>query len=163
MNSYDIEHPLESLRYSKRVLKRAQYEAFDFTIDGGTVIVRNESHEHPEDHEYRVRFVHGKPVSCTCPADRHFVEVCKHRLAIVIRKPLLEAAREAERRAIEAGQPPGVSSSFDESSAPVTEADPLVEAENGRRDVNDEQRCDCRYLSGFPCWKCVEVGRESVP
>jgi hypothetical protein len=75
-----------------RVLKRAQYEAFAFTVDADGVQVRNHSHADPAAHTYRVTIADGLPATCTCPADDRFDGACKHRIAVAIRRPLLEAA-----------------------------------------------------------------------
>lgn len=53
-----------------------------------------ESWDDPEDHEYRVSVVDGVPTVCECPADRYHDEVCKHRVAVAIRRPVLAAAVE---------------------------------------------------------------------
>lgn len=79
------------MELTNRVLKRAQYEAFTFTIGADGVIVRNESHADPDNHEYQVTVTHGKPVDCECPADDHYESACKHRVAVAIRKPVMEA------------------------------------------------------------------------
>lgn len=86
-------HVLERLNPSLTVLKRAQYEAFSFALHEGDVLVRNESHADPRNHEYRVRIRDGLPASCECPADRYHTGPCKHRVAVAIRKPVLDAAR----------------------------------------------------------------------
>ncbi|WP_306061847.1 SWIM zinc finger family protein [Natronococcus wangiae] len=39
----------------------------------------------------------GLPHSCTCSADEHHQGACKHRVAVAIRTPVLEAARTAQR------------------------------------------------------------------
>jgi len=39
----------------------------------------------------------GLPHSCPCPADEHYQGACKHRVAVAIRTPILEAARNAQR------------------------------------------------------------------
>ena len=69
---------LERLSPTNRVLKRAQYEAFAFSLYDGDVLVRNESHLNPADHEYRVTVVDGIPTACECPADKRFDGLCKH-------------------------------------------------------------------------------------
>jgi len=55
---------LDSLEPTNRVLKRAQYEAFEFSLLDGDIRVRNESHQNPADHEYRVTVVDGVPAAC---------------------------------------------------------------------------------------------------
>lgn len=85
-------HVLERLDPSSTVLKRAQYEAFSFTLYEGDVLVRNESHAEPMNHEYRVTVQDGVPATCECPADRYHSGPCKHRVAVAIRTPVLDAA-----------------------------------------------------------------------
>lgn len=84
--------PLSELETTNRILKRAQYEAFAFTVTDDGVVVRNESHADPADHEYRVTVKEGIPVTCECPADEHYEGACKHRVAVAIREPVLQAA-----------------------------------------------------------------------
>ncbi|WP_324759518.1 SWIM zinc finger family protein [Haloarcula sp. GH36] len=94
-------HPLEHLDFSTTVAKRAQYEALALSIFGTDILVRNESHETPSDHEYLVTVEDGLPVSCTCPADARFDGACKHRVAVAIQRPLLDVLR-----CQQAGEPP---------------------------------------------------------
>ena len=55
---------LERLSPTNRILKRAQYEAFAFSPYDVDVLVRNESHLNPADHEYRITVVDGIPTTC---------------------------------------------------------------------------------------------------
>lgn len=73
-----------------RILKRAQYEAFSFSLVDGGVRVRNESHHHPSNHEYRVTVSEGVPTDCECPAESAFEHPCKHRVAIAVRPRILD-------------------------------------------------------------------------
>ena len=82
---------LEQLNPTTRVLKRAQYEAFEFSLFDGDVIVRNESHSHPKDHEYRVSIIDSVPTACECLADQHNDGPCKHRVAVAIRPLIIES------------------------------------------------------------------------
>jgi hypothetical protein len=84
--------PLERLEYSRRVLKRAQYEALEFSLIGGDIRVRNASHAEPGAHEYRVTITDGQPVACTCPFDTRSSQACKHRVGVAIRPAILQAA-----------------------------------------------------------------------
>jgi hypothetical protein len=84
--------PLDQLEYSPRILKRAQYEAFEFSLMKGDVRVRNASYADPAAHEYRVRIEDGQPVACTCPFDGRSSQACKHRVAVAIRPAIIEAA-----------------------------------------------------------------------
>lgn len=88
-----MEHPpLAHLDPTNRVLSRAQYEAFDFSLLDGDLLVRNVSYPDPANHEYRIAVVDGLPVSCECPADATYHEPCKHRVAVAIRPKLLDLA-----------------------------------------------------------------------
>ncbi|RBI60030.1 SWIM zinc finger family protein [halophilic archaeon] len=82
--------PLNRLDPTNRVLTRAQYEAFAFTLLNGDVQVRNKSHPNPENHEYLVTIRDGVPVACECPADETDDGPCKHRVAVAIRLRILE-------------------------------------------------------------------------
>lgn len=84
--------PLNHLEVTKRVVKRAQYEAFTFAVAPHGIRVRNESHADPADHEYLVSVDDGLPTACECPADEHYEGACKHRVAVAIREPVLQAA-----------------------------------------------------------------------
>ncbi|WP_255152201.1 SWIM zinc finger family protein [Halorarius halobius] len=139
------EHVLAQLAVSNRVLKRAQYEAFAFTVLDEGVLVRNGSYTNPEDHEYLVTVTGGLPTHCSCPADRQYEPACKHRLAVAIREPVLEAARRTES--------PAVADGGTEVTRP-TESQP------------DEppEWCDCAGLrDGFPCFECYRRGRKELP
>ncbi|ELY91408.1 SWIM zinc finger family protein [Natrialba taiwanensis] len=97
MSTSPSAHPIERLDPPQRTLRRAQYEAFEFELVAQGVLVRNASHATPEDHEYLVTIEDGLPHSCPCPADEHHQGACKHRVAVAIRTPVLEAARNAQR------------------------------------------------------------------
>ena len=84
---------LEVLESDEQVEKRAQWEAFEFTVLGdGDVEVVNASHETPDGHTYTVHVEGGIPSDCTCPADTYQEGACKHRVAVAIRESVLEAA-----------------------------------------------------------------------
>ena len=84
-------HPLAALAFSRRVRRRAEYEALAFSLVPDGVLVRNESYEDPANHEYIVHVTDGVPVACDCPADAYFEEACKHRVAVAMRRPILDA------------------------------------------------------------------------
>ncbi|WP_232700633.1 SWIM zinc finger family protein [Halobacterium wangiae] len=127
---------------SNRVLKRAQYEAFEFSLFEGDIIVRNASHANPSEHEYRITIQDGRPIRCSCPADAHYKGACKHRVGVALRRPILEAASEM-RVLTDGGQPPV--SQFD---APEL----------------DNEECACADLhEDIPCWECVRTGKRSLP
>ena len=78
--------------YSDRVAKRAEYEAFEFSLGGPNLIkVRNCSYHNPAEHTYIVRVENGETVECTCPADEYNVGRCKHRVAVESKDVLLSA------------------------------------------------------------------------
>ncbi|WP_259532916.1 SWIM zinc finger family protein [Halalkaliarchaeum sp. AArc-CO] len=89
---HDTSLPISQLDPAKRVLKRAQYEAFEFSLLNGNVLVRNASYSDPIEHEYLVTVHDGLPRSCECPSDTHSQGPCKHRVAVAIRTSILEAA-----------------------------------------------------------------------
>ncbi|ELZ27046.1 zinc finger SWIM domain protein [Halogeometricum pallidum JCM 14848] len=135
-------HPLNQLEFSKRVGKRAQYEAFEFTLLRNAIRVTNASYADPENHTYEVDIEDGLPARCTCPADERFEGACKHRVAIAIRRPLLQAMtlHRDEPVVADGGQQHGTLGS-------KTEA--------------DESCLEC--LDDFPCWECVKTGRRELP
>jgi hypothetical protein len=130
--------PLTELEYTDRVLKRAQYEAFEFSVDGRTVHVRNGSHANPAEHEYEITVEAGVPTACTCPADDRYDGACKHRVGVAIRTPVLQACATAQ-----------------------------IVADGGNemdKSVADPEPCpECTALGDFPCWECVRTGRKELP
>lgn len=136
------EHLLTTLSPSQRVLKRAQYEAFEFSLYEGDVLVRNGSHADPENHEYRVSVDDGLPVNCTCPANSKYAGPCKHRVAVAIRRPILDAVQTMQ----------------------IVSDGGIVPQVDGGSDT-EESRCEygCEeYPKLFPCWECVWTGRRSL-
>jgi len=125
------------------VAKRAQYEAFEFTIVPEGVRVRNGSHANPEEHEYLVTVSQDIPQTCTCPANARFDGACKHRVGVAIRKPILDAAN---RQVAADG---GV-----ETSAG------LASQQQGQQE--EEDNCE-ECLEEFPCWECVRTGARVLP
>jgi hypothetical protein len=139
-------HPLETLSFTDRVAKRAQYEAFEFSIVPEGVRVRNCSHEQPSEHEYIVTIQVGQPVSCECPADDRFDGACKHRVAVAIRKPVIKAAATKDVVA-------------DGGTLQSDPSENLVPEEQ-----EDSEECDCATLpDDFPCWECVRAGKRQLP
>jgi len=152
-------HPLAQLEFSKRVAKRAQYEALDISICGEDVLVRNESHANPEEHEYTVTVEDGVPVACSCPADANFDGACKHRVAVAIRRPLCETLQQVEQ-----GRPPVVADGgLEASEHAADDIDSLSlpsEEETAAVELEPEDSCE-ECLSSFPCWECYRTGRAS--
>jgi hypothetical protein len=133
------EHPLSQLTFSSRVGKRAQYEAFEFTVQPDGVRVRNGSHANREAHNYLVTASGGIPAYCTSPADTHSDDACKHRVAVAIREPIMAAA--TRQVAADGGT--------------------VVEEAGSAEDVDVEE---CEYCIGdFPCWESVRTGKRELP
>ncbi|WP_458190773.1 SWIM zinc finger family protein [Haladaptatus sp. NG-WS-4] len=138
-------HVLSQLTFTKRVAKRAQYEALEFTVVPGGVRVRNTSHATPSEHEYLVTIRSGVPVSCECPADNRYEGACKHRVGVAIRTPLLQAVTDHSL---------------------VADGGPQMETPDqnpGDDDTDQPADCECDGLNGFPCWPCVQSGRREIP
>ncbi len=162
--------PLRQLETTSRVIKRAQYEAFEFAIAADGILVRNASHANPADHEYVVTIADGLPTECECPADENYDGACKHRVAVAIRRPILDTAVD-QQLAADGG--PSLSrdrpKETDDSEILVRES----ESENStgatsRPSVNNESDVDescveCEKLPrDFPCWECVRTGRRTL-
>ncbi|SFR97104.1 SWIM zinc finger [Halomicrobium zhouii] len=142
-------HPLDELSVSNRVRKRAQYEAFEFELLDSDVRVRNASHAVPADHEYLVTIEDGLPVDCTCPADANYEHACKHRVAVAIRRSVLDFANDVQLLA-------------DGGTRPQRGESPLEESRLD--DIGEPADCDCDALpDDFPCWECVRTGRRPMP
>lgn len=162
-------NPLTRLPIHGPSLRRAQTEPFEFRLVPEGVLVRNLKYANPAEHEYLVTVEAGVPICCTCPADLHYDGACKHRLAVAIRKPVLDAAVAALLSADGgvAGRPrrdenddavEDTEEEADESGAGGAEA-------NVDADV-DERPPDCSCPDdpeGFPCWPCVRDGRKKLP
>lgn len=141
-------NPLEELETTRRIEKRAQYEAFTFSLTPNGVRIRNDSYANPEEHEYLVEVTDGIPTSCTCPADANYSSACKHRVAVAIRKPILDAVIQQQLVADGGTQADSPTQDYEESE-----------------DENENDRdCDCADLStDFPCWECYRSGRRDFP
>ncbi|WP_254280774.1 SWIM zinc finger family protein [Haloarcula marina] len=148
----ETDHPLDRLDAPNRIIKRAQYEALAFELLETNVLVRNESHADPEDHEYLVVIDDGLPVSCTCPADEHYDNACKHRVAVAMRRPIIEFAKQTKLVA-------------DGGSIRETkhrDASPSDHTVGEREETADGSDCDCETLPDeFPCWECYRTGQQS--
>jgi hypothetical protein len=126
---------------SPRVLKRAQYEALEFSLYRGSILVRNASHANPSEHEYQITVQDGRPVECSCPADANYEGACKHRTAVALRRPILTAAQEMRAR---------------------TDGGRRLESSFERGDPGED--CACKRLrEGFPCWECVRTAKRRLP
>jgi len=132
--------PLDVLEYSDRVAKRAQWEAFEFSLLGdGDVEVVNTSHEEPKEHTYTVHVEGNIPSHCTCPAWEYQEGACKHMVSVAIREPVREAAGDTSQLRADGGV--------------------SVEAEADSDERPDD--CDCSPLfEDLPCWPCYRDGFE---
>ena len=139
-------HPLQTLDFSTRVAKRAQYEAFEFALLDGNVSVRNGCHLHPDDHEYIVTVEDGLPTACECPADSRFEGACKHLVAVAIRPVVLSTATQFQDGTL------------------ATDGGVLNTDETAPSQGNDfdEVQCD-ECIDDFPCWECYRRGRRDFP
>jgi len=82
----------------------------------------------------------GIPSDCTCPADTYQEGACKHRVAVAIREPVLEAASRQQ---------------------PVR-ADGCVTLAEFTTEDTDEDGCWCDDHS-LPCFDCYNEGRRDLP
>lgn len=121
----------------------------------------NASYGHlKDDHSYtvgiEVRSGRALPAECECPADLHYEQDYKHKVALAaIGGPTaLNAAVEYETHATT------------DTKETETVADKL-RADSGGLPAcsnSDEQTCDCANLSdGFPCWPCYRNGEQDLP
>ncbi|WP_142860901.1 SWIM zinc finger family protein [Salinigranum halophilum] len=139
-------HPLARLDFSGRVRKRAQYEAFEFSLVPDGVQVRNESYADPENHEYIVAVRAGVPVACTCPADARFDGACKHRVAVAMRRQILDVVTQVNVVA-DGGYASVVSGQSARSREEATSESSSTEADD----------CGvCAELDSLPCWACFQ-------
>lgn len=162
-------HPLAQLDVSTRVRKRAQYEAFEFKLLDQGLLVRNGSHPDPENHEYRITVTDGIPTGCTCPADEKYEGACKHRVAVAIRRPVLEAAVHAQLAADGSGTTDQslTEEQYLAEKDTVPPSDEVGESQDDSAEDSgdeDEYPCECDDLTDdFPCWNCVRTDRRSIP
>ncbi|PCR92665.1 hypothetical protein CP557_08085 [Natrinema ejinorense] len=144
-------NPLSKLEFTGRTAKRAQYEAFEYTLTPAGVRVRNGSHAKPEEHEYVVTVTNGLPIACECPADDHYEGACKHRVAVAIRRPIIQAVTQ-QQLTTDGGRPLGSHERTDHSG-------PQANSENAA----STEECDCPETGdSFPCWNCVRTGRRTL-
>lgn len=132
------------LDHSNRILKRAQYEALEFSLYNGDVLVRNESYADPENHEYHVTIHDEMPTAFECPADNTYADPCIHRVAVGIRPRLIDIAARVQL---------------------VADGGTI---ENGRQtethDTSATEECECDQLSDdLPCWTYYRRGRLEPP
>ena len=147
-NQRSRQHPLRRLEFTSRIRKRAQYEAFEFSLIPEGLLVRNASYADPESHEYRVTVENGVPSNCTCPADSRFEGACKHRVAAVIRRPVLAVVTQVQA-VTNGGHSP--SQRRHGRGAPRIGSD----EQSSSNEVTETSACDtCESLDSLPCWEC---------
>lgn len=150
---------VDQLNFSAKTSKRVTWEEWEFTVVGPHQIrVTNASYGYLKDeHSYtvgvEVRGGRALPAECECPADVHYEEDCKHKVALAtIGGPtVLEAATKYEK--------------FMTTTTPETEtvADKLRADGGSVAGDNSKEECDCEYLSGLPCWPCYREGKRDLP
>ncbi|WP_256301790.1 SWIM zinc finger family protein [Haloarchaeobius salinus] len=87
-----------------------------------------------------IRVVDGVPTSCTCPADEHYDDACKHRVAVAIRGAVLNAAVDA---------------------TVATDGGSVVSMSE-KTGTEGDQECECAKLpDGVPCWPCYRDGKAT--
>ncbi|MFC7070515.1 SWIM zinc finger family protein [Halobaculum lipolyticum] len=144
-------HVLTKLEVSPGPRRRAQIEPFTFSLVAEGVRVTNHRYEEPSNHSYVVTVTDGVPVTCECPADAHFNVTCKHRLAVAIRTPVLQAA--TKKALADGGTQPANPGEEDHNRG-----EHLDEASGER-----PEWCECDGLEdGFPCFECVERGHKDL-
>lgn len=142
------ENVLSELEYSEKAAKRAEWESFEFSVPAtGVVVVANASYgNEKDDHTHSVNVERGVPVGCSCKSDEYQDGACKHRVAVAINTPVLEAATApkllADGGVVSAAEPP--------------ESDASEGCPNGNGDV-----CEVGTGKERPemCWPCFEESR----
>lgn len=141
---------ISELQYSDKAAKRAQNEEMEFDVPtAGVVVVTNVSH----DSAHSVNVEDGVPVGCSCKADQYHQGACKHRVAVAINAPVLEAASASrsdgtEKRALADGGTVVSETKPPESDVETTHADGCEnpECEGLASDAD-------RPLLSFECWE----------
>ncbi|WP_323675262.1 SWIM zinc finger family protein [Halorubellus sp. PRR65] len=151
---------VEHLTFTALTRKRAEWEAWEFTVVGPyQVKVTNASYGYlSEEHAYVVGVEEREgvvvPAECACPADVHGDKACKHRVAAatVAGPTVLNAAVDFENPAPDP-----------DALASATTAADLLTLRGGVPDDAQSEECpECAGLSSMPCWACVRDGKRSV-
>jgi hypothetical protein len=162
---------VEYLSFDEKTAKRAEWEAFEFTIVGPHLVeVANASYGfEKDDHTYTVGVAVREgvafPAECECPADIHRDQDCKHKVALAtVGGPvILEASANYPTESESSGRsnvPPFLDKLRADGGAATAGAggDSISPYEASPDD------CDCAELSdGFPCWPCVRDGHKELP
>lgn len=137
---------LRCLEYGDKTEERAQSGELEFDVPApGLVVVTNVDH----DSAHTINVADGVPVSCSCPADTYQSGACKHRVAVAMADPVLEAAvdRTNETRAMADGGTAVL--------APETRG---ASPENTHVEGCDDHECEGidgdadRPILSFECW-----------
>lgn len=131
----------DELECDARVQKRAQWEAFDFTLLGeGRVEVQNQSYGSvdAEEHTYVVEVEEGQPTVCSCPYAEYHDGACKHQVAVAGSAAVLTAATESRRTSVATDE--GKGESLEEDACP-----------------NGDPRCGGPDGDDLPCFACYEL------
>jgi hypothetical protein len=155
------------LECDDRVLSRAEWEAFDYTLLGeGQVEVANNSYADDEvwDHTYIVEVEDGECIRCSCPYADYHDGLCKHQVSIILRKPVLEAATESEEKRLDTSAEfsPNTDTS-DPTTETVTGAE-LIKPDGGvpatdaepETCLNGQEGCPGPDGEGLECFACYE-------
>ncbi|WP_313696025.1 SWIM zinc finger family protein [Halorarum halobium] len=110
----------------------------------------------------------GLPTHCTCPADQKYNGACKHRLAVAIRDPVLDAAIHTQLAADGSGTSQRAPAEEDPQLAHEPQQptpSPDDESTSNSAEWDDEEfPCECDGLTDdFPCWNCVLANRRALP
>ncbi|WP_232833779.1 SWIM zinc finger family protein [Saliphagus sp. LR7] len=108
------------------------------------------------DHTYRVNIENGVPVACECPSDTYQDGACKHRVAVAIREPVLEAATADDSQDRVATDGGGLVVAGDGGA--VLESDDVDET------TTETEDCACSTLPGdYSCAACYIDGDAEWP
>ena len=148
---------LSRLEFGDKTRKRALWEAFEYSVPAaGVVVVRNESYAEPDEHTHSVNVEAGVPVGCSCNADEYQPGACKHRVAVAITAPVLEAASASSSESGADGD--GKRAMAD--GGQVLEAKPQGSSEETTHAPGcDNPECEGYDADGRPLlsWECWEV------
>lgn len=150
---------VEQLNFGAKTARRVAWESFEFTVIARNEIrVTNASYGAiKEDHQYRVRVEERQgvatPVECSCPADTHQQDDCKHRVALatVGGPTVLETALEVADAGGPSRTPPR------SESRPMPDGGTLTEGRETQEECpNGDPQCDGPEGQELPCFGCYE-------
>lgn len=149
---------VEQLDFNTKTSKRVTWEEWEFTVVGPhQVEVTNASYGYLKDEHFytvgvEVRGGRPLPAECACPADVHYEQDCKHKVALAaIGGPtVLNVALDYETPA------------STHTRKNETVADKL-QADGGDRDQREGGDEECACVSDFPYWECYRNGERDLP